>query len=250
MKKMISVITVCYNAEACIKATLQSMEKQGKGEWEYIVIDGGSQDNTLKIINSFKGLVDALIVESDHGIYDAMNKGLALAKGRYVYFLNAGDSFYRSKVLSEIVLIGKSTQALIIFGDLKTSVQHIKTQRLLNKSYRGIPHQACFFEREKIDLFDLKYKVCADFKQYIQAKNQPEFSSFHVPFIIANYDSIKPDKSEAQRLQYDIARTTEKMKICFACLRGYKKIIGTTFYFLHFIKYRLGLNRKRNISEN
>jgi len=250
MTTLISIVTVSFNAEECIEATLKSMENQGEGAWEYIVIDGNSSDGTLTILNSFKGIIDTLIVEHDKGIYDAMNKGLALAKGKFVYFLNAGDSFYSSNVLNKVAFIARQTQASIIFGDLKTCSKYIRTQQLSTSLYKGVPHQSCFFELEKIDCFDIKYPICADFKQYLQAKKEPGFSSFYVPLIIANYDSIKLDKSKKQRLQYDKQRTKEKMKICFFHLSSYNRIIGVGFYALHFIKYCLGLKSERNISED
>ena len=88
-----SIITITYNCEAFIEKTIQSVLEQNFKDFEYIIIDGNSSDATLKIINKYRELVDIIVSEPDQGIYDAMNKGLNLAQGQFVNFLNAGDSF-------------------------------------------------------------------------------------------------------------------------------------------------------------
>ena len=99
-KLKFTIITVSYNAESCIEGTIKSVLIQSYKNIEYIIIDGGSTDNTLKIINKYKKEIDIIVSEPDQGIYDAMNKGLNLAKGHFVNFLNAGDTFYNNEVLS------------------------------------------------------------------------------------------------------------------------------------------------------
>ena len=88
---MISIITACYNSESTIAATIKSVAKQKSNQMQYIVIDGGSTDNSLNIIEEYKGIVDDVISEPDMGIYDAWNKGLLLSRGEYVAFLGADD---------------------------------------------------------------------------------------------------------------------------------------------------------------
>ena len=102
MNPLFSIITVSYNAEKTIPATLKSVSEQTCRLFEYIVIDGASGDNTVGIVN--KSGIDNLILisEPDRGIYDAMNKGLGIAKGDYVIFLNAGDSFHSPHTLEII----------------------------------------------------------------------------------------------------------------------------------------------------
>lgn len=98
----ISIITVCYNSGKTIKETLQSVKAQRYPHVEYIIIDGGSKDNTLHIIESFRSCVHQLISEPDRGIYDAMNKGIALATGDVIGLLNADDLYAHDNVLSQV----------------------------------------------------------------------------------------------------------------------------------------------------
>ena len=97
-----SVITICYNAAATIERTLRSVTGQSWTDKEYIIIDGASKDSTMEIIDRYRGKVDILVSEPDKGLYDAMNKGLRLATGDYVLFMNAGDRFHEDTTLEQI----------------------------------------------------------------------------------------------------------------------------------------------------
>lgn len=98
----ISIITVCYNAGSDLEKTIESVILQNYDNLEYIVIDGGSTDDTEKIINKYRNHIDKCVSESDNGIYDAMNKGIKIATGEWLNFMNAGDIFYNNHVLSDI----------------------------------------------------------------------------------------------------------------------------------------------------
>ncbi len=89
----ISVITVCYNSEATVEQTIQSVLAQSHTDIEYIVVDGASTDRTLEIINKYKDQISVVISEKDKGIYDAMNKGLARVTGDVVGILNSDDLY-------------------------------------------------------------------------------------------------------------------------------------------------------------
>jgi glycosyltransferase involved in cell wall biosynthesis len=93
LKLKISIITISFNAKATIEKTLQSVANQSHKNIEHIIIDGGSKDNTLEICNSFPH-ISKIISEPDKGVYDAFNKGLKLATGDIIGFLNADDVFY------------------------------------------------------------------------------------------------------------------------------------------------------------
>lgn len=233
---IISVVTVCFNAQACIGQTLRSMRDQGQGPWEYIVIDGASTDGTIDEINDNQDIVNTLVVESDRGIYDAMNKGLKIAKGRYIYYLNAGDSFHSAKVLSHLVALMKDSNTSLFYGDIITSTKLIATRNIIKQYFKGMPHQACFFRRDAIEQFDLKFKICADFKQYLELRSEPDFQATHVALVISYYDSIKPDKSPTERLRYDRQRIVEKVMLSYSHLKGFRRVIGIGFYSLHLAK--------------
>lgn len=91
-----SIITVTYNAEKVLEDTIQSVISQTYHHIEYIIVDGASKDGTLSIINRYRSHIHTVVSEPDKGLYDAMNKGIALASGDYLCFLNAGDCFMRT----------------------------------------------------------------------------------------------------------------------------------------------------------
>ena len=98
-----SVITVTYNAAAVLEDTIQSVISQTYHHVEYIIVDGASTDGTLSIINRYKDHIARIVSEPDKGLYDAMNKGIRLATGDYLCFLNAGDSFHEDDTLQQMV---------------------------------------------------------------------------------------------------------------------------------------------------
>jgi len=117
MSAKISIITITFQAEAYIQRTLDSVHEQGhRDQFEYIIVDGNSQDRTLNIIQNAPIKPDVLISENDKGIYDAMNKGLAKASGEYVMFMNAGDEFASEDTL-KIILNHLSKSPDVLYGD-------------------------------------------------------------------------------------------------------------------------------------
>jgi glycosyltransferase involved in cell wall biosynthesis len=101
LKPLFSIITVVYNAGATLEETILSVVNQGLRNYEYIIIDGGSDDNTLAIINKYKSSIAKFISEPDEGIYDAMNKSLKYASGRWLFFLGADDVFCEKNTLEK-----------------------------------------------------------------------------------------------------------------------------------------------------
>ena len=98
----VSIIIPCFNSAATIEKTLQSIAEQSYKNFEVIVVDGESQDNTLALVKQYSGLVNLVISEEDTGIYDAMNKGIDNARGSYVIFLGSDDTFYSTESLSQM----------------------------------------------------------------------------------------------------------------------------------------------------
>ena len=98
-----SIITVTYNAEKVLEDTIQSVIAQTYHHIEYIIVDGASKDGTLSIINRYRSHIHTVVSEPDKGLYDAMNKGIALASGDYLCFLNAGDCFHEDDTLQQMV---------------------------------------------------------------------------------------------------------------------------------------------------
>ncbi len=95
----ISVVTVCYNAESAIENTILSVINQTYTSVEYIIVDGASKDSTMDIVNKYRDKISVIVSEPDKGIYDAMNKGIKLATGDWICFMNAGDSYVNENTI-------------------------------------------------------------------------------------------------------------------------------------------------------
>jgi glycosyltransferase involved in cell wall biosynthesis len=194
LKYKITIITVCLNSCEAIIATCESISKQqNDANFEWIVIDGGSTDGTLDILDKYKDLITILVSEPDNGIYDAMNKGILHAKGQYLLFLNAGDSLYKSNSLCSIDL---SLNSDLIVGNLFLSQSELvrESPQLLPKDYllKGmLPHQASFFRRDIFDkygFFDASYRIAGDYEMFSRLIQKYRVCYNHVPDIIANFD--------------------------------------------------------------
>lgn len=172
-----SVITVCYNAQATIEDTIQSVIAQTYHHVEYIIVDGASKDRTLSIINRYRDRIATVVSEPDKGLYDAMNKGLRLATGDYVCFLNAGDSFHEDDTLQQMVHTLRELTELpdVLYGEtaLVDAEGHFVRMRRLQApehltwhSFRQgmlVCHQAFFAKRTLAEPYDLRYRFSADF---------------------------------------------------------------------------------------
>ena len=169
---LISIITITYNAEKEIEPTLISVASQTCHDFEHILIDGASSDNTLQIARRFKDV--RILSERDNGLYDAMNKGMKFARGKYLLYLNAGDTFHSTEVLKYYAERARTGDD-IIYGDtvIVDRNRHIIGKRHLTapatltlKSFsKGmlICHQAFMVRREIAPEYDLQYRFSADY---------------------------------------------------------------------------------------
>ena len=172
---LISVITVVFNDADHLEATIQSVLNQNFDDFEYLIIDGGSTDGkTLKLIQSYDDRLDYWCSEPDKGIYDAMQKGIHLARGQYIVMKNAGD-FFEPAALSTVSELIVTQQPDVVYGDTykinlngRKTVMHSHLDGL--KSSNTIDHRNVFIKREWLQRFpfDPKLKLCADYKQTLQ----------------------------------------------------------------------------------
>lgn len=174
----ISIITVCFNSESTIRDTIESVLAQNYPDFEYMIIDGGSSDGTLKIIQEYNNHIHTVISESDNGIYDAMNKGIKIATGDYIGILNSDDIFSHNHVVSDIVKLLKTSTADALYGDL-VLVNRNNTSEIVrsysSKYFRRwmirfglmLPHPTFYVRRslfEKLGSYKTNYRVAADFE--------------------------------------------------------------------------------------
>lgn len=173
---LFSVITVSYNAEACIAPTLESVAQQTCQDYEHVIIDGASSDATLDIVSRLRTDHTVLYSERDAGIYDGMNKGLRIARGRYVVFLNAGDTFASADTLAAYMdAVSARPDIDIVYGDTvivdqggriirprHLSVPEILTHRSFSYGML-ICHQAFMVRRSIAPSYDLTYHLSSDY---------------------------------------------------------------------------------------
>ena len=196
----VSIITVCYNAFDYIEKTIESILIQTYGNIEYLIIDGGSNDGTLDIILKYNNKISKIISEKDSGIYDAMNKGLELATGDVVYFLNADDVLYDKDVIKDVVQKFKQNpNLLLLYGNVGYlfEANSVKDLRKFNKIssktilHENLCHQAVFAKRvlfDEIGMFDLQYKIVADYDWLLKVFLQKKHSLLYFDRIIAKFN--------------------------------------------------------------
>lgn len=197
---LFSIVTIAYNAEKTIERTLKSVAEQDYPHIEYIIVDGASKDGTLALVEKYKSVVTRVVSEPDRGIYDAMNKGLALCGGDYVCFLNAGDTFSAPDTLSTAIkaIVNYSTIPDLIYGDTaivdnEGKFLHLRThrppERLTWKSFKWgmlVCHQAFWVKKEKAQTYDLQYRFSADVDWCIRVLKQIDTALF-LPYPVINY---------------------------------------------------------------
>ena len=187
-----SIITINYNNRDGLNDTIKSIISQSYTDYEYIVIDGGSTDNSIDIIKKYEKHISYWVSEKDNGVYHAMNKGVAQAHGTYLIFMNSGDCFYDTNVLytvaqyQEDIICGK-----VFKGEATIPSGHKKSTITLVDLMRGsLPHQAMFIKKSLLVKYpyDEKYKILSDWKFCIQALIFDNCTFRNSEIIVANYD--------------------------------------------------------------
>ena len=185
----ISIITISFNAKATIEKTLQSVANQSYKNIEHIIVDGGSKDNTLEICNSFPH-VSKIISEPDRGVYDAFNKGLKLATGDIIGFLNADDVFFNENSVQEIAKAFSENKTHIVYGNLDYINENGKVIRnwmsrtyeigLIKKAWMPA-HPTFYCKKEVYDRlggYNDSFKIGGDFElclRFLEVNNVPSF---------------------------------------------------------------------------
>ena len=177
-KPLFSIITVVYNGATYLEETILSVLKQSYENIEYIIIDGGSTDETLSIINRYAGVIEKWVSEKDEGIYDAMNKGIKMAKGEIIGLINSGD-YYFPNVFSVISREFKNDSVDIVFGNKVSFNDELNLTKEVSidlpKNAKEVMlhcvHPAVFVRKNvyKKTCFNSDYKIAADYDFFIRA---------------------------------------------------------------------------------
>ncbi|OCW24943.1 MULTISPECIES: glycosyltransferase family 2 protein [Pseudomonas] len=179
----LSIITVCFNSASTIRDTIESVLSQDHTDIEYIIVDGGSKDGTQAIVESYGARINRFVSEPDKGLYDAMNKGVALATGAVIGILNSDDFYESTTSLSSVVkAFEHCPESDAVFGD----VVFVNPADLRNvtRFYRGNrfapwklrfgwmpPHPATFIRKmayDTVGLYSLKYRISADYEFFVR----------------------------------------------------------------------------------
>lgn len=186
----VSIVTVCYNALNNLRKTIESSLRQTLPDVEFVIIDGASSDGTVDYL---KGITDSRvrwISEKDDGIFDAMNKGVRMARGEWVIFMNAADTFASEDTLQQVFTNAGVASADIIYGDVIKNGK-VKEAEPPHNAHRMFFCHQCAFVRTALQLqvpFDTKYRMSADFKFFkTMIRQKRQFVQLHFP--IANFDT-------------------------------------------------------------
>lgn len=242
----VSIITVVYNNKVNFIKTLESVKAQDYSNLEYIVIDGGSTDGTLDVIKQNESLISKWISEPDKGIYDAMNKGIELATGEYIWFLNGGDMIYSDNILNEI--FSGVRKAYVYYGEtelvddegksygkrkLKTPPENLSWKNMIDGM--TVSHQSMIIKKEIIPMYDLKYRHCADIDWTIKVlKNSTDIVNTHKiisKFLLGGYSRKNTISSLFERIKI----LSKHFNIFYVLLNHIKLAFR---FIVHIIKYR------------
>ena len=227
MNPIVSIISVTYQAEQFLEKTMFSILNQDCSDFEYLIIDGNSTDKTTEIIKLFETQIKEgiyainpsnfhWISEPDKGLYDAMNKGLRMAKGKYLWFINAGDKIHSPTTLKEVTqLIKQHSKTDIIYGqslmidrnDNPLGERHkIAPKHLTKKSLlKGLVvcHQSILVKKTIAPLYELKYKISSDYdwtnKVLKASKCNLYIDDYISRFMIAGLSSVRRKESLKER---------------------------------------------------
>ncbi|MBG6241247.1 MAG: glycosyltransferase [Candidatus Symbiopectobacterium sp. Dall1.0] len=232
-KPKISVITVVYNNVTELQSTIDSVIEQTYPNIEFIIIDGGSTDGTLDIIERNNKFIDCWISEPDKGIYDAMNKGTQISSGDYIIFINSGDKFFHKEVLDNVINLSGCKND-VIYGDhwtLKSYKNdgHYKAKNLSKLKYGMIcSHQSMLFKRKLLvgRGYSYNYGTAADYELlcYLYSKDA---SFFKLDDVIISY--------------YQAGGVSDKKRIKSLCnsYKAYRDNLRSTFDIKFFYLWRL-----------
>lgn len=228
---LLTVITVNLNNKEGLLRTIKSVATQTYAPIEYIVIDGGSKDGSLEVIKEHDAIIGCYVNEPDDGIYNAMNKGIALSNGDYLLFLNSGDTFYSKNSLAHLMAANANNNFDLIYGNIevKGTRDYIKKYpEKLDYDYfktDTLPHPATLIKATKLrrNLFDESLKVVSDWKFFMIGVLKENFtykyidrtiSIFHTDGLSSNNtEFVALEKTKVLKEEFYLRGLIKKLKI-------------------------------------
>lgn len=208
----VSIITVVLNDKSGFSKTMDCIKNLLYSNIEFIVVDGGSTDGTLELVQANTDFISHYISEPDDGIYDAMNKGIDLATGDWLVFLNAGDVFTSNTVLSEIFENETYLNHQLVYGSINVVSEGNKSKYLKSKKLtklnlvfwgtRVLCHQSLFIKKECAIYYDTRYKIKGDFDWYFSLLNNistNQIKKMDIPVVNFQLGGISTSKSKAAK---------------------------------------------------
>jgi glycosyltransferase involved in cell wall biosynthesis len=238
-----SIVTVSFNSEKTIARTIESILNQSLDNFEYIIIDGKSTDTTLEIIKSFeplftqKNIKYSWISEADGGIYDAFNKGVNFAKGKWISFLGSDDYYYTSAIESYYYEIIKIKSELdFIHSNVKVEQRKVisekwqwkKFRRKMNIAHVGAFHNTNYFK--KYGLFNTNYRIAGDYELLLRAKNKLKTHWFNKVTAFMSDGGISNNQVKNVLKETTLVKTQNKST---------SKFIAELDYYIWIIKYKV-----------
>ncbi|MBW1657717.1 glycosyltransferase family 2 protein [Flavobacterium quisquiliarum] len=211
MRPLLSIITINYNNADGLEKTIKSVISQIFSNFEYIVIDGDSNDNSKNIANQYLSNIDFYQSEKDTGIYNAMNKGIRVSKGEYLLFLNSGDVLNGANALSDFIN-HRDFEGDVIYGDYQfENGEKIFPDKLSPLFFirTSLPHQSTLFKKDifdKMGMYEEHYSIVADRAFFIKCFLSNQFVFKHINFSLTIYDlsgvsnnSLYKEKQELEK---------------------------------------------------
>ena len=258
----LSIITINYNDAAGLERTLKSVQEQTTQDFEHIIIDGNSNDGSKELIERTKDNYSYMISEPDHGVYDAMNKGIAQATGNYILFLNSGDTLYKNYIISKVQSYLDNTTA-IVYGDLSIIgedrpdfIHHYPRELDFNFFKRtSLGHPATFIKKELFDLYG-NYRtdlpIASDWEFFLKTICIEKVSYKKMNVIVSNFyeggisttaNNIENHKGEIKKVlleHYDLYDSNfnellaakQENDAVYASVNPHIKVVTTNAFFL------------------
>ena len=276
MMPVISVITATFNAAATLEAMILSVINQTYQSVELIIIDGGSTDDTISLIEKYKTRISYWVSEKDEGIYDALNKGIKVANGDWVYILGSDDTLITPSVLNDLFSARNIEGIQFLYGNtrLKSNNKLLGGSRTYEQLIeKNISHQAIFYHKTlftTMGFFDLRYKILSDYDYNLKVFAHSEIKTSYVDVDIClfndkggasnvtidgcffsdklrhfvNVDNFSPTDGALQQYNFyhGVTLLLQKKKISglIYCFRSFFNGRRKIFYMLVFIKFMIG----------